>query len=61
MTQPELFCTQHVGNLTREVPLTVGRIAFSHALPDMRGQPPPASNPTYVFTGTPKTATEGSR
>lgn len=39
-TQPELFCHQQVGNLTREVPMTVGRIVFEHPLPDMRGQPP---------------------
>lgn len=40
MTQPELFIHQQVGNLTREVPMTVGRIVFEHPLPDMRGQPP---------------------
>ena len=40
MTQPELFCQEQVGNLTREVPMTVGRITFSHPLPDMRGMPP---------------------
>jgi len=32
--------SEQVGNLTREVPLTVGRIVFSHPLPDMRGMPP---------------------
>jgi len=49
MTQPELFCQQRVGNLTREVPVTVGRITFAPdhiadarkmVLPDMLGQPP---------------------
>jgi hypothetical protein len=49
MTQPELFCQERVGNLLREVPMTVGRITFAPdhvpgvrkmVLPDMMGQPP---------------------
>lgn len=48
MTQLEMFGQQQTGNLTREVPLTVGRIAFSHALPDMRGQPPANGTATSI-------------
>ena len=48
MTQPELFGQYQVGNLVREVPLTVGRIVFEHPLPDMRGQPPAVAVATSI-------------
>ena len=45
--QPELFIQEQVGNVTREVPMTVGRIAFA-PLPDMMGQPPAQNVPTSL-------------
>jgi len=40
MTQPELFCQQQVGNLTREVPINHIYQMVKMVLPDMLGQPP---------------------
>lgn len=57
MTQLSLFEQQQVGNLTREVPMVVGRVTFAPdhiagmrkmVLPDMRGQPPAVNVPTSI-------------
>ena len=57
MTQTEMFGQQQIGNLAREVPLAVGRIAFAPdhipgvrkmVLPDMLGQPPANGTATSI-------------
>jgi hypothetical protein len=48
MNQLSLFEQEQVGNLLREVPMTVGRIVFEHPLPDMRGVPPANGTPTSI-------------